>query len=142
MRRMPWIEGLVLVALGVASIVEALRLKDNWQGAKLMPAVVGALLVLLGGAHFVLREPRVAWPPRDGVRRVLVLLAAVALYGMILPSVGFLPATAALVLIVVRTVGPLSWPRTALATAVIAVASHIVFKHWLGMPLPAGPLGY
>ena len=142
MRRTPWIEGLVLVGVGVVSIVEALRLKDNWQGARLMPAVVGALLVLLGAAHLALREDRIAWPPRDGVRRVAVLLAVVALYVAVLPTVGFVPATAVLVLIVVRTVGPLSWPRTALATAVIAVASHIVFKHWLGMPLPAGPLGY
>ena len=142
MRRTPWIEGLVLVALGVASIFEALRLKDNWQGAKLMPAVVGVLLVVLGVTHFLLREGRVAWPPRDGVRRVGVLLAVVALYVALLPTVGFVPATALLVLIVVRTVGPLSWPRTAVATAVIAVASHVVFKHWLGMPLPAGPLGY
>jgi putative tricarboxylic transport membrane protein len=142
MRRTPWVEGLVLVALGVASVVEALRLKDDWQGAKLMPAVVGGLLVLLGCAHFVRRGPRVAWPPRDGVRRVIVLLAVVALYVAVLPRVGFVPATAALVLSVVRTVGPLSWPRTAVATAVIAVASHIVFRHWLGMPLPAGPLGY
>jgi hypothetical protein len=107
-----------------------------------MPAVVGALLVLLGAAHFARREDRIAWPARDGVRRVAVLLAVVALYVAVLPTAGFVPATAVLVLIVARTVGPLSWPRTALATAVIAVASHIVFRHWLGMPLPAGPLGY
>ena len=142
MRRTPWIEGLVLVTLGVSAIVEGLRLKDNWQGAKLMPAVVGAALVVLGVAHGRLREPRLAWPARDGLRRVMALLIAVTLYVAVLPSVGFLPATAALVLIVVRTVGPLSWPRTAVATVAIAIASHVVFKHWLGMPLPAGPLGY
>ena len=142
MRRTPWIEALVLVTLGVASIVEALRLKDNWQGAKLMPAVVGVLLVLLGCGHVALREDRVAWPPRDGVRRVAGLLGVVGLYVAVLPTIGFLSATAVLVLIVVRTVGPLSWPRAVMATAIIALASHFVFRHWLGMPLPAGPLGY
>jgi hypothetical protein len=65
MRRTPWLEGLILVILGLTSIVEALRLKDNWQGAKLMPAVVGVLLVLLGGTHGALREEPVAWPPRS-----------------------------------------------------------------------------
>jgi hypothetical protein len=31
---------------------------------------------------------------------------------------------------------------TATWTVVIAVAGHVVFKRWLGMPLPAGPLGF
>ncbi len=45
-------------------------------------------------------------------------------------------------LLVVRSLGTYSWAGTAAWTAVIAVASHVVFKHWLGMPLPAGPLGF
>jgi hypothetical protein len=30
---------------------------------------------------------------------------------------------------------------TLATAAAIALASHVVFKHWLGMPLPAGSLG-
>jgi hypothetical protein len=35
----------------------------------------------------------------------------------------------------------LSWPRIVGLTVAIAVASDVVFRRWLGMPLPSGPLG-
>lgn len=48
MRRPHLIVGALLAALGAFSIIEAGRLRDDWQGARLMPAVVGVLLVVLG----------------------------------------------------------------------------------------------
>lgn len=134
--------GAVLVLVGVVAIVEALRVKDDWQGAKLMPAVIGVTLVVLGAAHATLRDDGAAWPDRDGLRRVLLMLGVLVVYVGILPDAGFLPATAVLTLTVVRGLGAYSWTMTAMWTAAIAVASHVVFKHWLGMPLPAGPLGF
>jgi putative tricarboxylic transport membrane protein len=73
---------------------------------------------------------------------VLLMLAALAAYIGVLPVLGFLPATALFVLVVVRALGEYSWAMTATWTVVIAGAGHVVFKHWLGMPLPAGPLGF
>ena len=46
--------GAALAALGALSLLEAFRLKDDWLGAKLMPAVVGVVLILLGAAHAAL----------------------------------------------------------------------------------------
>ena len=130
------------VALGALSIVEALRVKDDWQGAKLMPAVIGALLIVLGVAHVTLGDQVATWPDRAGLRRVLLMLGVLVLYVAILPEAGFLPATAILTFAVVRALGAYSWAMTAVWTVAVAVASHVVFKHWLGMPLPAGPLGF
>ena len=141
MQRTALFEGLVLIALGVTSIVESLRLKDDWQGAKLMPAVIGVVLVLLGVAHFVVKTDPGAWPGRAAGRRVLLMFAVLVVYVTIMPSTGFLLATAVLSLVLVRALGEYSWPMTVVCTVAIAVASHVVFKHWLGMPLPGGPFG-
>ena len=70
---------------------------------------------------------------------MLVVLAA---YIGLLPVLGFLLATALFVLVVVRALGDYSWTQSAAWTVVIAVGGHVVFKRWLGMALPAGPLGF
>jgi putative tricarboxylic transport membrane protein len=142
MRRASLAGGTLLLALGALAIVEALRLRDDWQGARLMPAVVGAVLVLLGVAHLVRPATgAVAWPDAAGARRIVLVFGALALYVAALPVLGFLPATALFVLAIVRLLGSYSWPRALVLTVLIAVASHVVFKHWLGMPLPVGLLG-
>jgi putative tricarboxylic transport membrane protein len=140
-RRTSLVCGGLLAVLGSVALVEALRMRDAWTGAPLMPGVVGGLLVLLGLAHA--REPVTAteWPDAAGGRRVLTLLVLLVLYVALLPPLGFLLATVLFTLPLVRALGALSWPLTIVTTATIAIASHVVFKHWLGMPLPSGPFG-
>jgi putative tricarboxylic transport membrane protein len=132
----------VLAALGVFALVEASRLRDDWQGARLMPVVVGVVLVVLGLAH--LRAPGeptpVAWDP-GARRRVLAMFATLALYVAGLPVIGFVAATALFILILLLWLGDFSWPVTLATTMTVAVASHLVFQRWLGMPLPSGPFG-
>ncbi|MBI4593978.1 MAG: tripartite tricarboxylate transporter TctB family protein [Candidatus Rokubacteria bacterium] len=142
MRRTNLVGGGVLMALGAVALVEALRIRDDWLGAKLMPAGVGVALVLLGAAH--LAEPAVdrpAWPDVYRWRRVVFVFGVLVLYATVLPFLGFLPATALFVLILLRSLGAFSWAATVGLTGAIAIASHVVFKHWLGMPLPPGPFG-
>jgi putative tricarboxylic transport membrane protein len=140
-RRISLVCGGSLAVLGIVALVEALRLRDGWTGARLMPAVVGVMLLLLGAAHA--RAPGLAgaWPDAAGRRRVVSLFVLLVLYVGLLPPLGFLLATGLFALPLVRTLGTTSWPRAALAAAGIAGASHVVFKHWLGMPLPAGLAG-
>jgi putative tricarboxylic transport membrane protein len=140
-RRISLVCGGSLAVLGLVALVEALRLRDGWTGARLMPAVVGMTLVLLGMAHARVPFAAEVWPDAAGGRRVVVLLVLLILYVALLPPLGFLLATALFVLPLVRGLGPTSWPVAALAAAGIAGASHVVFKHWLGMPLPAGLIG-
>jgi hypothetical protein len=140
-RRANLLVGGLLVALGAVAFLEALRLRDDWLGAKLMPAALAVVLVALGVGHLV---PSVtgppaaaaAWPDAAGGRRVAFVFAVLALYVIALPPLGFLSATALLVLVLLRALGSYSWTRTLVLTAAIALASHVVFKRWLGMPLP------
>ncbi len=109
-----------------------------------MPAALAVVLAVLGAGHLVpvtAAAERPAWPDAPGWRRVAFVFGVLALYVAALPSFGFLPATALFVLIVLRALGAFSWAITLVLTAAIAIASHVVFKHWLGMPLPAGLFG-
>lgn len=136
------IPGVVLAGLGALALIEAARIRDAWPGARLMPAAVGVALALLGVAHVV--SPAAGggeWPGAAGWRRVGLVFGGLALYVAALPSLGFVPATALFVMLVVRALGRYTWAVTLALTAAIAGASWIVFKHWLGMPLPAGVFG-
>ena len=146
MRRASLLCGGLFLALGVLSLVEALRIKDAWQGARLMPAAVGVTLVALGIGHLLPSRAGPAgglpaWPDAPARRRVLFMFGALALYVAGLPHLGFLLATALFVLILLRALGSYSWAMTIAITGAIAVASHAVFIYWLGMPVPSGFLG-
>lgn len=142
MRRTNLACGGVLFALGALALVEALRVRDEWQGARLMPAVVGGLLLLLGAAHPWARAvERAEWPEGPGARRVGAAFAVLVLYVVVLPWLGFLPATAVFLLILLRALGDFSWAGAIALTVAIALSTHVVFRHWLGMPLPSGVFG-
>lgn len=128
--------------LGTISLIEALRIRDEWPGAKLLPAVLGVALAILGAAHLLAPAGDLAeWPEAAGRRRVALVFGVLVLYVAGLPSLGFLPATVLLVLVLLRFLGSFSWATTIVMTAAIALGSHVVFRHWLGMPLPSGLFG-
>lgn len=133
--------GAFLVALGAVALAETFRLRDGWMGARLMPAVVGVSLVILGLAHRTMPVVAPPWPEAAGGRRVIATLALLTAYVAVFPWLGFLPATVLLVLPLVRALGRWSWPLAVTTTLAIALACHVVFRHWLGMPLPPGLIG-
>ena len=133
--------GAVLVALGAVSLVETLRIRDEWPGAKLMPAVLAvAFAVLAAGplapSTVASAADRPAWPDAPRWRRVALVFGVLVLYVAGLPFLGLLPATALFVLILLRALGAFSWAVTIGLSGAIAVGSHVVFKRWLSMPLP------
>jgi putative tricarboxylic transport membrane protein len=134
--------GAVLAALGALALVEALRIRDDWTGARLLPAVIGTVLVILGAVHPLgaAADPP-AWPDPASRRRVAFVFGVLVLYAAGLPWLGFLPAMALFLAILLRSPGAYSWAATIALTGAIAVASHLVFERWLGMPLPPGLLG-
>jgi hypothetical protein len=140
-RRTSLVCGAFLTGLGVVASLEALRMRDGWTGAPLMPVLVGGVLVVLGAAHLGAPVTEGAWPGAAGIGRVAGMLGLLVLYVALLPPLGFLLATGLFTLPVVRALASWSWPATLATTAAIAVASDVVFKHWLGMPLPVGLLG-
>jgi putative tricarboxylic transport membrane protein len=138
-RRANLVCGAVLFVLAAASLVEAVRLKDDWQGARLMPAVLAVVLGALAVGHVRSAPGSVTapdWPAAHGRRRIAVVFAALVVYVALLEPLGFLLSTALFVLALVRVLGAWSWRTTVALTLAIALACHLVFKRWLGMPLP------
>ncbi len=144
-RRASLLCGGLFMALGAMSLVEALRIKDAWQGARLMPVALGVTLVALGIGHLVPsmagRAAVPAWPDASARRRVALMFGVLALYVGGMPYLGFLLATALFVLVLLRALGSYSWPVTLALTGAIAIASYVIFVHWLAMPVPSGFLG-
>ena len=139
MRRANVVCGAVLLVLAAASLVEAVRLKDNWQGAKLMPAVLAVVLAALAAGHLrpaPADAARPDWPDAGGRRRIAVVFGALVIYVVLLEPLGFLLSTALFVLCLVRVLGAWSWMTTAALTLSVSLVCHVVFKRWLGMPLP------
>jgi hypothetical protein len=144
--RAPRAVGLALIGLGLLSAVETLRIKDDWSGARLLPAVIALALLALGLAHLRAGAPEGAAAPdrsagRPGVLRMGAVLAALVGYVASLPALGFLPATAILVVALLRGLGEYRWPFALAVGLGFALAAHAVFRVWLGMPVPAGLLG-
>jgi hypothetical protein len=139
LQRAEVLSGVVLAALGALSLIEAFRLRDDWQGARLMPAVVGAVLLALGAAHLAApaSSPAAsAWPEPDRRRRVALFFAILMLYVALLPALGFAIATTLFVWCLMRTLGAYSPITRVLLSVTIAAACSVVFRTWLGMPLP------
>ena len=81
-------------------------------------------------------------PRRGGLVRAAATLAALFAYAFSLEHVGFGVATLVLIVVLLRAVEPQPWP-VALGGALGAVlASHVLFRVWLGVRLPVGPWGF
>ena len=140
-----WI-GVALLVLSVLSFVETLRINDRWAGARLLPLVISLAFLGLGLAH--LRADRApATDPGDGISdtapergAVLLVLASLVGYVALLSTAGFALATFGLLLILVHRLGGYGWRRSIGLAVGLALATHMVFVVWLGIPLPAGLL--
>lgn len=132
---------LVLAALGALALAEALRIPDAWLGARLLPAVVGTALLFLAAAHLALPAVEAAWPDPAGGRRAALVFGLLALYVALLAPLGFLASTGLFVLVLLRVLGRFSWATVIGLAVAVALVSQVVFRRWLGMPLPPGILG-
>ena len=137
--------GVGLLALGAGALVESFSIKDDWTGARLMPAVAAVALLLLGIAHLAMRPPVVTTPApgeRPAAGRVALAVALLVAYVALFPTLGFLVTTVALLIVLIALLGRYRWPVTIGLALGLGLACHVVFRTWLGMPLPDGLFGY
>ena len=73
--------------------------------------------------------------PRRAAGRPLVLAAALVIYAAVLPALGFVVSSFALVVVASRLMGAPSWWRPALLALGITGVSYLLFVRWLGVPL-------
>lgn len=143
-RRLP---ALAVIGFGFAALYEASSLAFGSMrepGSGFFPTLVCILLIAFGvltlvePAHTRLDETH---GDSSGQRRIWVVVASLAVYVFVLQPVGFVVATAALLLILLRGIGRVAWSVSAAAAVVGSVACYAGFTR-LGSPLPAGVLGF
>ena len=136
-----------LVAFGLAALYKASSLPFGTvrePGSGFYPSLICVALIVFAAVSFALPEP--PSPLQDtaaprGALRVWIVVAALAAYAWALVAVGFLLCTAALIVLLLRGYGEVSWRASVSAAVLAAVACHGLFTR-LGVPLPAGILGF
>lgn len=141
-----------LTAFGVAGIVGAAGLPFGTltvPAAGFFPLCTAAGFTVVAAAVLVrtLRAPLAHETPDDatsrrGLVRAGVTLAALLAYTFVLEPAGFGLATFALIAFLLRVVEPRPWPVALGGAAATVIATHVVFRVWLGVRLPAGPGGF
>jgi hypothetical protein len=134
---------LAFLLLGLFLFFQATRLPmrtlDGGPGAGILPAGLGLLLAVLAGLVLVRRRPMAV---RYGnLVRVGIMVAGVAVYAFILERVGFVVATAALMVVLMVAFNERYRAVWAALGVVGTVLSYMLFFSVLKVQLPPDPWG-
>jgi hypothetical protein len=116
---------------------------DDGPGPAFMPFWLGLVMALLALAMLVKslkeKDPGAAWLPRgEGLRHMLVVLAATVIFVALLKVTGMILGTALFLAVLVRYLGRHRWWVCAAVAVGAAAFNWLVFAHWLHVPLPEG----
>ena len=130
---------LVFVALAVLWIAKAIRM-PFWEGfapeAGFLPLIYGVLLAGLAAAVLV-QEWRQPPPAADAsLRKPFIVVAALAAAVIALPFAGFAVAVFAMLFFLYAAVERLPLVASLLASGGTTGALYLIFRTWLGVPLP------
>jgi hypothetical protein len=115
-------------------------------GPGVFPLLAGVALLLVAISQLVgpagpapprpEASPGSAARPRHGIP--LAMIGVLVAYTASLGALGFLAASAALVVVTARLMGARGWWRPTLLALGVVAAIHLVFARWLGVALPGG----
>ena len=133
-----------LIALGFAALYKASGLTFGTvrqPDSGFYPTLVCVMLIVFGG--LTLADPVRSSEAKDsgGHARVWLVVAALAVYAWALTAAGFVLCTTALLVLLLRAIGRVSWTASTAAAAIGSVACYGAFTR-LGMPLPVGVFGF
>jgi putative tricarboxylic transport membrane protein len=140
------VSGAVLMVVASVAIFEASQLPFGTiraPDAGFFPLSLSSMLFFFAFGIFLNSFIRASEPAEFDSRSWYVVIAAAAfiVYALVLGKVGFVLATIAIMLLVMRVLGGMSWWR-AIAIAVPSVLLSYVGFVQLGVPLPQGPLPF
>jgi putative tricarboxylic transport membrane protein len=152
MRRYHLISSLVFLVCGVFITVSSLRIHVGTfrdPGAGLFPLITGILMGIISGGMFIksylqsisagqepLGKDKRLWHNKSVAAVVIMLL-----YAITIDWLGFLTVTFLILFILYKAVGNLSL-KVSLGGAILTAAiAYLLFKLWLNVQLPVGPLG-
>jgi hypothetical protein len=124
----PLVAGLALLAIAVWMFVVAGTVV---AGSARSGRSVGGLSEMRGAPI----RPTEPAPPR-GRWSALIMAGALVLYAALLPRLGFLASSFALVVVSSRLMGLHGWWRAAALALGVSGIGYLLFARWLGVPLP------
>jgi hypothetical protein len=137
---------LIFAALGILWIVVSLRMPLWHEFAPesgFLPLIFGVLLTGLSG--IILADLLIAGGaagPDGELRKPLLLLAALTVTVAGLEVVGFAAAIFLLLMFLYGVIERLPILTVTIVSASVTAGLYLVFKTWLGVPLPTGLIGY
>jgi hypothetical protein len=138
------VSGVVLFVFALAVAWEASRLpfgSIHAPDSGFFPLSLAVALALLSGlivfGTWLPETAAAAMPSWQGAGRVMVAAAAMAAYVAVIDWLGYLLATALVMLLLLRGIERLKWRTSVAVTVASVVGSYVLFRR-LGVPLPAG----
>lgn len=137
---------LLLLAVGLFWAISAVPY-GLWQGfgprPGFMPLIYGLLLVGLSSAILVQQFLAAPDAPdqQEPIGKPLMILGSVALALLGLETAGFGPSIFVSLLLLLLVVERRTWLASLLVSAAVPACLILLFHYFLGVPLPAGPLG-
>jgi putative tricarboxylic transport membrane protein len=139
------IVGFILLLLAAACIAEGIRVWDGFGETGFMPVLVSVIFAFLSLGLLLHKsqnkEEVIPWPQKRGWQQIGIIVASLVLYALLVPCIGCLLTTALFLTGLVRAMGKVGWGYGLIFGAVVSTSTHIIFKIWLNMSLPAGFLG-
>lgn len=135
---------LFFALLGILWIVAAARM-PLWQGfipqSGFLPLWYGITLAGLAAAILVGLFMHKSAVPEEPIGKPLVVMAVVAATVLGFDLIGFAPSIFLLLLVLFAAVERLPLLRSLAVAAAVSAVLFLVFRTWLRVSLPVGPLG-
>jgi uncharacterized membrane protein len=141
------VAGFLLLLLGIAVVVQALRLPywiDTAAGPGFVPFWLG-LALAVAAAGLLIAPPVAAVAAaadRAQARRVTIVTGLAAGSVLLVYPLGMVLASGAFVAASLFYLAPARRAANALAAAATPAIVWLVFVRWLAVPLPRGPFGF
>jgi len=137
--------GFLVIVSGIA-VTQAVHLpfgSVRAPDAGFFPQCLSILLLIFGGGIFLrsLVAPAESAPIDSRPWQVVIAAAALIAYAIALNKVGYVLATIAIMLLIMRGLGGMTWTRALLIAVPSVVVSYLGFIE-LGVPLPQGLLPF
>ena len=130
---------LFFTLIGALWMVRAVRM-PVWDGfapdSGFLPLVYGVLLAILAGMVLVQLARAKDTAETEPIRKPLIVMGALIAAVAALPIAGFVISVFALLLFLYAVVERLRFIPSGIAAAAITGFLYVVFKVWLGVPLP------
>lgn len=152
MRMTLLVEVIILVAVGVVSIIEGIRLVYGGKlqlydvlGPGFYNVGIGIILIIAGIIYFISRRRKVFNEKKEVTSKeyrikMVNMVVIMAVYIFLMSLIGYLFASMVFFFLINRVVGFRSWLINGVASIGMAISFHIIFVSWMGMIFPRGVL--